>query len=193
MPTTTKKPAAAKAPRKPRATPIKKKEPVVHHAVKEHKEPKEQKVVQPAEVAAEVMVTTLKPEIKQGRYVFATGRRKTAIANVRLFMGQEKSQVNKKPFEQYFSYSYHQDEALKPLNLTGLNKDYYFVAHINGGGVNSQAGALRHGIATALGTLSEDIRKVLKKNGMLTRDDRKKERKKPGLKRARRSPQWAKR
>jgi small subunit ribosomal protein S9 len=194
MPTTkTAKPAAAKAPRKTKTTVAKKKEPVVHHAAKEHKEPKEHVEVKPAEVATEVMVTTIKPEIKEGRYVFATGRRKTAIANVRLFMGDGKSQVNKKPFEQYFSYGYHQEDALKPLSLTGLNKDYYFVAHINGGGPNSQVGALRHGIATALGTLSEDIRKILKKNGMLTRDDRKKERKKPGLKRARRSPQWAKR
>lgn len=187
MPTTkTTKPAAAKAPRKPKAT---KKEPAVHAAHKEevHHEPVA------AEAAAEVMVHTVKPEIKDGRYVFATGRRKTAIANVRLFMGEGKSQVNKKPFEQYFAYGYHQEDALKPLQLTGLNKDYFFVAHINGGGPNSQVGALRHGLATALGTLSEDIRKVLKKNGMLTRDDRKKERKKPGLKRARRSPQWAKR
>ena len=182
--------AAAKTPRKPRAAAVKKpaaKENVVH-AHKEEAHP-----VEAAEVQAEVMVHTVKPEIKDGRYIFATGRRKTAIANVRLFMGDGKSQVNKKAFGDYFAYSYHQEDVLKPLQLTGLSKDYYFVAHINGGGPNSQVGALRHGIATALGTLSEDIRKVLKKNGMLTRDDRKKERKKPGLKRARRSPQWAKR
>ncbi len=196
MPTTkTTKPAAAKAPRlsaakagKPRATSVKKKEPVAHKEVKEETKPEVS-----AAVESDVMVHAVKPEIKDGRYIFATGRRKTAIANIRLFMGKGDSVVNKKLFNDYFAYGYHQEEAVKPLHLTGLHQDYYFTAHVNGGGLHSQVGALRHGLATALGTLSEDIRKVLKKNGMLTRDDRKKERKKPGLKRARRSPQWAKR
>jgi len=177
--TTTTKSAAPKAPRKPRAT-AKKKEEVVEQAPA-------------AEVITEVKVVTEKPHLAKGKYIFATGRRKTAVANVRLFHGSDESMVNKKAFKSYFAYPFHQEEALKPLQLTGLHQDYFFVSSVNGGGPHSQAQALRHGIATALGKLSEEVRKVLKKNGMLTRDDRKKERKKPGLKRARRSPQWAKR
>jgi small subunit ribosomal protein S9 len=134
-----------------------------------------------------------KPSIAGGRYVFATGRRKTAIANVRLFSGSGNSVINQKPLEQYFSHSIHRDVLMQPLQLTGLANDFYFMANVRGGGINAQSAAVRHGLAQALGGLNEEIRKVLKKNGLLTRDDRKKERKKPGLKRARRSPQWAKR
>lgn len=128
-----------------------------------------------------------------GKYVFATGRRKTAIANVRLFGGSGDIVVNKKPFEGYFKDKHQQETALRPLAITGLIGEYHFTAHINGGGRTSQVEALRHGIAQALASLSEDMQKVLKKNGFLTRDDRKKERKKPGLRGARRAPQWAKR
>ena len=85
------------------------------------------------------------------------------------------------------------EEIGKPFEVTGLVGKYHFTGHVNGGGPHAQATAVRHGISQALGKLSEEVRKVLKKNGFLTRDDRKKERKKPGLKRARRSPQWAKR
>lgn len=131
--------------------------------------------------------------LPKGKYIFATGRRKTAISNIRLFEGKGETLVNKKPIDKYFLYSFHHEEVLKPFEVTGLVGKYHFVAHVNGGGPHSQAGAVRHSIAIALGMLSEDIRKILKKNGFLTRDDRKKERKKPGLKRARRSPQWAKR
>lgn len=176
----TTKSTAAKAPRKPRATTAKKKE-VVHHEAPA------------AEVMVEEIVTHEKPHLAKGKYVFATGRRKTAVANVRLFSGKGESQVNQVPFEKYFSYSHYQDEVMSPFQRTGLSGDFHFISHINGGGTHSQAQALRHGIATALSLLDSSTRKVLKKNGFLTRDDRKKERKKPGLKRARRSPQWAKR
>lgn len=128
-----------------------------------------------------------------GKYIFATGRRKTAIANVRLFAGKGENQVNQKPFNNFFSYVYYQQNVLKPFDLTGLGSEYYFVANVTGGGPHAQAQAVQHGIAIALSKTSDEVRKVLKKNGLLTRDDRKKERKKPGLKRARRSPQWAKR
>jgi small subunit ribosomal protein S9 len=141
----------------------------------------------------EVVVSLGKPELASGRYVFATGRRKTAVANIRLLSGSSQNQINKKPLEKYFSQSMNQDRAIKALQLTGLAGDFYFTATVNGGGINAQAQAVQHGIAQALASLGEDIRKVLKKNGMLTRDDRKKERKKPGLRGARRSPQWAKR
>ncbi len=180
----TTKSATSKAPKKPRAVSVKKKA-LVHEPVLEAK----QEVV---EHPVHHKVSE-KPVVAKGRYVFATGRRKTAVANVRLFSGQEENIVNKVAFNKYFGYTYHQHEILKPLELTGLKGDYYFTAHINGGGQHSQAGALSHGISTALGKMSEEVRRVLKKNGLLTRDDRKKERKKPGLKRARRSPQWAKR
>ena len=82
---------------------------------------------------------------------------------------------------------------MKPLEITGLAGDFYFVSSVHGGGMNAQSQAVRHGIAQALADLDNDVRKVLKKNQFLTRDDRKKERKKPGLRGARRSPQWAKR
>lgn len=128
-----------------------------------------------------------------GKYIFATGRRKTAVANVRLFGGSGDMVVNNKSFETYFKDKTQQETALRPLAITGLVGEYHFTANINGGGRTSQVEALRHGVAQALATLSEDMQKVLKKNGFLTRDDRKKERKKPGLRGARRAPQWAKR
>lgn len=170
------KPAAAKKPRAPKA-----------------------KTETPAAVEAETPVTEVgdlkigKPTISGGRYLFATGRRKTAVANVRLFSGHGKSTINRKPLEQYFGAALYREELLKPLEITGLVNDFHFSASVNGGGVHAQSQALRHGIAQALAALNDDIKKVLKKNTFLTRDDRKKERKKPGLKRARRSPQWAKR
>lgn len=132
------------------------------------------------------------PVISEGKYIYAIGRRKTAVANVRLYAGNSDHKVNKKDIKTYFNPAIA-EKAFEPLRTAGLEGVYYISAHINGGGSNSQAEALRHGIARALGTIDEDIRKVMKKNGFLTRDDRKKERKKPGLKRARRSPQWAKR
>ena len=179
--TTTAKPKVAKpAARKPRA-------------LSKKKETEETAVVSHEATPREHHVAHEKPATPKGRYVFATGRRKTAVANVRLFSGAGEHAVNKKPLPSYFQYSYHQEEVLKPFQLTGLGSDYYFTSSISGGGAHSQAQALQHGIATALAQVSPEIRKVLKKNGLLTRDDRKKERKKPGLKRARRSPQWAKR
>ena len=146
------------------------------------------------EETTQVVATTFaKPTIAKGRYVYATGRRKTAVANVRLFPGSEDSLVNKKKFDVYFGQSALRDSAVRPLALTGLHGDFYFLANVNGGGIAAQADAIRHGIAQALASLNDDMKIVLKKNGFLTRDDRKKERKKPGLRRARRAPQWAKR
>ncbi|MEK7618521.1 MAG: 30S ribosomal protein S9 [Patescibacteria group bacterium] len=193
MPTkTTKTPAssvkvsASLAPKKSKAQ----KKPLTHEV--KHKKTDEQKIeVKPLEAQEPKAHKAAAPGAE--RYIFATGRRKTSVANVRLFEGTGKHVINKKPFEVYFGYSFYQDRALKPFDVTGLSKSYRIVAHINGGGAHSQATALSHGLAIALGKTSEEVRKVLKKNGLLTRDDRKKERKKPGLKRARRAPQWAKR
>jgi small subunit ribosomal protein S9 len=186
--TTTTKHAAPKAPRKPKESVAKKSE-VVHHAV-QHNATAENEVKAPV---LEAPAVHEKHTADKGRYIFATGRRKTAVSNVRLFEGKGESVVNKIPVEKYFSYSFFMEEIGRPFAVTGLAGKYYFTAHVNGGGPHAQATAVRHGIAMALGKISEDVRKVLKKNGFLTRDDRKKERKKPGLKRARRSPQWAKR
>lgn len=174
---------ARKAPAKKTAAKHVEKKPAAPRKAVEHK----------ATTKAEHKPAEPKAHKASGRYMFATGRRKTAVANIRLFNGTGNNMVNKKAFDAYFTQSDMRDNAVRPLALTGLIGDYYFVASVNGGGVNAQAAAVRHGIAQALATLNDDVRKVLKKNGFLTRDDRKKERKKPGLRRARRAPQWAKR
>ena len=145
------------------------------------------------EVAAEVTPVTPTASVPSGRYLFSTGRRKSAVANIRLFEGKGSNVVNKKPFNTYFSNSFLQEEALQAFKYAGMSGQYYFSATVNGGGIKAQAQAVRHGIAQSLAGLGEEVRRVLKKNGLLTRDPREKERKKPGLKRARRSPQWAKR
>lgn len=181
-----KKTVAAKKPAAPKAAAEKpeKKAPVAEATVAVN----DSGAVETAEAT-----TFAKPTLPKGRYVYATGRRKTAVANVRLFAGSEDSQVNKKSLEAFFHTTNMRDTAVRPLALTGLMGDFYFLASVNGGGTNAQTEAIRHGIAQALALMSEDMRLVLKKNGFLTRDDRKKERKKPGLRGARRAPQWAKR
>lgn len=148
---------------------------------------------EPAEVTTSATPKLTHNKPASGKYIFATGRRKTAVANVRLFGGTGEILINKKALTDYFAEKAQQDTALRPLALTGLISDYYFVANVNGGGRTSQVEAVRHGVAQTLAKLSDEIRLVLKKNGFLTRDDRKKERKKPGLRGARRRPQWAKR
>lgn len=161
-----------------------------------HAKPAAKSVVKPMEVAAVAtaeVTTFAKPTIAKGKYVYATGRRKTAVANVRLFAGSADNMVNKKKLDVYFGQPAMRDAAVRPLALTGLLGDFHFIASVNGGGSNAQSEAVRHGIAQALASLNTDMKTVLKKNGFLTRDDRKKERKKPGLRRARRAPQWAKR
>jgi small subunit ribosomal protein S9 len=195
---TTKKPAAKKTAAKAvtKAAP-KAKEEAEKKPRAPRKAPVKAEASAPAEVAdaeATVSVGAIeKPKIAGGRYIYATGRRKTAVANVRIFSGDGESSINKKKIDAYFAQATMRDAALRPLALTGLMNDFYFVASVNGGGTNAQSEAIRHGIAQALGTLNDDVRLVLKKNGFLTRDDRKKERKKPGLRGARRAPQWAKR
>lgn len=190
MAETIKKPAAKKAVAKKTVAP--KKAPT---AAKPAVEKNPVHKAEPTLVAAVTTeVTTFeKPTIAKGRYIFATGRRKTAIANVRLFAGQSENLINKKKLEVYFGQSSMRETAVRPLALTGLLGDFYFTASVNGGGSNAQSEAVRHGIAQALASMNIDMKTVLKKNGFLTRDDRKKERKKPGLRRARRAPQWAKR
>ena len=183
---TTKKPAAKKVVAK--KTPAAKKPAVEKHVVA----PVEAAPVTESVETAPAM-TFEKPTIAKGRYIFATGRRKTAVANIRLFAGSEDNIVNKKKIEDYFGQPGMVNTAMHPLALTGLLGDFFFLVNVKGGGINAQSEAVRHGIAQALASMNDDMKIVLKKNGFLTRDDRKKERKKPGLRGARRAPQWAKR
>lgn len=123
----------------------------------------------------------------------AVGRRKTAAARVRLSAGEKGIVVNGKPLEVYFPYKLHQALIQEPLKLVGLLDTFGVSVRVLGGGSSGQAGAVRHGIARALVALNADYRKTLKAVGFLTRDPRAKERKKPGLRKARRAPQWSKR
>lgn len=120
------------------------------------------------------------------------GRRKTAVARVRLTDGKE-IVINNKPLNQYFSYFELRDIVLAPLKAVGQENKLGFTIKVVGGGVKGQAQAICLGIARTLARYDEDLRKILKTNGHLTRDARIKERKKPGLRKARRAPQWKKR
>lgn len=123
----------------------------------------------------------------------ATGRRKEAVARVRLLPGTGKIVINGRPFEQYFPVLSWRAEVLKPLQLTATLDKYDVIATVDGGGMAGQAGAVRHGIARALLLVDPHFRRTLKRMGLLTRDPRVKERRKYGLKKARKAPQWSKR
>ena len=122
-----------------------------------------------------------------------TGRRKRAVARVRIRPGTGKITVNKREVEDYFPSETHRMIFTEPLRLTNTNEVYDVDATLDGGGSSGQAGALRHGIARALIELDPELRGELKKAGFLTRDDREKESKKYGLKKARKAPQYSKR
>ncbi len=123
----------------------------------------------------------------------STGRRKQAVARVRIRPGTGVITVNKRPIENYFPSETHRMIVTEPLRLTTLAETYDVDATMDGGGVSGQAGALRLGIARGLVNLDEELRNTLKKAGFLTRDARKKESKKYGLKKARKAPQYSKR
>jgi small subunit ribosomal protein S9 len=126
-------------------------------------------------------------------YYYATGRRKNAVARVRLYPGEGTILVNDKPPLQYFGRRTLEMIVVEPLKLTETAKRFNISAMVKGGGVSGQAGAVQHGIARALVSADGAMRPVLKKHGLLSRDPRMKERKKPGLKRARKAPQYTKR
>lgn len=139
-----------------------------------------------------------KPEARETRhrrtYLFAVGRRKSAIARVRFTPGERESvTVNHKPFEQYFTQPHLRQVALQPLEASSRITTGAFSVFANGGGQHGQAEAVRLGIARALVLANPDLRPAIKHARLLTRDPRVKERKKYGLKRARRAPQWQKR
>ena len=123
----------------------------------------------------------------------STGRRKQAVARVRIRPGTGVITVNKRPIENYFPSETHRMIVTEPLRLTTLDETYDIDATMDGGGISGQAGALRLGIARGLVNLDEELRNSLKKAGFLTRDARKKESKKYGLKKARKAPQYSKR
>jgi len=125
--------------------------------------------------------------------VQSTGRRKRAVARVRLRPGAGQITVNKRPLENYFPSETHRMVVTEPLRLTTTEEAYDVDATIDGGGISGQAGALRLGIARGLLELDEEHRAALKRAGFLTRDSRKKESKKYGLKKARKAPQYSKR
>lgn len=126
-------------------------------------------------------------------YYYGTGRRKESIARVRLFPGDGTITVNEKPPLQYFGRRILEMVVQQPLKVTDSLKRFSISAKVTGGGSSGQAGAVSHGIARALCQADQAMRPVLKSRGLLTRDSRMKERKKPGLKRARKAPQYTKR
>lgn len=162
------------------------------------KETQEPKVAKETKEAKEPKVTNetseLKADLKPERYWEAVGRRKTAVARVRLFTRGDKGMwVNDKPYGIYFHTEDMRRTAEDALKKMKAQERFRVVVKANGGGLHSQSEAVRHGTARALTKFNPDFRKRLKRAGFLTRDPRMVERKKFGLKKARRAPQWAKR
>ena len=126
-------------------------------------------------------------------YFYGTGRRKQSVARVRVYSGTGKITINGRDIDDYFGLETLKLVVRQPLNTTDMLGKVDVVVTVAGGGVSGQAGAIRHGLSGALLQYDENLRGVLKKNGFLTRDPRMKERKKYGLKAARRAPQFSKR
>ena len=126
-------------------------------------------------------------------YFYGTGRRKSSVARVRLYQGTGKITINDRDIDDYFGLDTLKYIVRQPLALTGTDEKFDIVCRVSGGGVTGQAGAIRHGVARALLLSNEEYRPALKAAGLLTRDPRMKERKKYGLKAARRAPQFSKR
>ncbi|MBQ2452130.1 MAG: 30S ribosomal protein S9 [Bacteroidales bacterium] len=133
------------------------------------------------------MYTSAKP------YFYGTGRRKSSVARVRLYPGTGKITINGRDVEDYFGLETLKLIINQPFGVTGTAGKFDIVANVTGGGISGQAGAIRHGVSRALLLADETYRPLLKKSGFLTRDPRMKERKKYGLKGARRAPQFSKR
>ena len=126
-------------------------------------------------------------------YFYGTGRRKKSVARVRVYAGSGKITINNRDIDDYFGLETLKLIVRQPLALTGTADKFDIVCNVQGGGVTGQAGAIRHGLSRALLQYDENLRPALKKAGVLTRDPRMKERKKYGLKAARRAPQFSKR
>jgi len=126
-------------------------------------------------------------------FIGATGRRKSAVARVRLVPGSPEIIINGREFEVYFPLESLRDQVIKPFKVTETEGQFGVLIKVHGGGSSGQAGAIRHGIARALTATDGDFRHALKRAGLLTRDPRVKERRKYGLKKARKAPQFSKR
>lgn len=127
------------------------------------------------------------------RYYEAVGRRKRATARVRLYPGDGEVVINDKSLNEYFGRSQDLQDVIAPLRMTNTEGQFNLSILVNGGGITGQAQAIRHGVARALLVADPNLRLTLRRAGFLTRDSREKERKKPGLKRARKAPQYTKR
>ncbi|MGH7609829.1 MAG: 30S ribosomal protein S9 [Candidatus Dormibacteria bacterium] len=129
----------------------------------------------------------------QARYSYGTGRRKTAVARVRIYRGEGTAVINERDPLRHFGRRELEEAALRPLRVAGASDRFRVSVKVRGGGVAGQAGAVAHGLARALCAWDPAFRVPLKAAGLMTRDPRMKERKKPGLKRARKAPQYTKR
>jgi small subunit ribosomal protein S9 len=132
-------------------------------------------------------------KMEKGARFLATGKRKSAIARVTLLPGTGKIEINKRSIEEFFPRPLHQTMAKQPLAVSGYEGNVDVRVRVHGGGISGQAGAVRHGIARALTEIDSELRGDLKRRGFLTRDARVKERRKAGLKKARKRPQFSKR
>jgi len=131
--------------------------------------------------------------LKKKEYSHGTGKRKEAVAQVRLLPGNGVVTVNGVPYEERFTSTAHRQMIMKPMEVTETAGRYDAIVKVAGGGTSGQCGAIVHGIARALLDENEKHRQPLRQDGLLTRDSRAKERKKPGLRRARKAPQYTKR
>lgn len=182
--TTAKAESKEKAPAKEKAV----------KAVKKSKAPEETSSTETTTVVMEHEQEVAAKVAKGGSFIPAIGRRKTSIARVRLIKnGKGAVAINGKAFDGYFKTFDLRTQVMAPLKAVGQDNAVDVSARVNGGGIRGQAEAVRHGIARALIVLNPTFRKTLKKLGYLSRDPREKERKKFGLKGARRAPQWSKR
>ena len=127
------------------------------------------------------------------KYFYGTGRRKTSVARVRLYPGSGEILVNGKGYLEVFTRGSHKSAVLAPLKAAGAEERFNVQAKVEGGGISGWAGAVSHGIARALSKNDESLKPALRRQNLLTRDSRMKERKKVGLKRARKAPQYTKR
>ncbi len=172
------------------------KKPARKPAAKPHVARKPRTVAHPKPVEAPVAMEQSKPapaKVPHGKSYYALGRRKTAVAQALLTPGNGEIKINQLPFEGYFQTEDLQQIVTHPLRSIGVDKQINVKAKIHGGGIHAQAESLRHAISRGLILMDVESRRTLKKLGFLTRDPRVKERKKPGLKRARRAPQFSKR
>ncbi len=144
-------------------------------------------------MAPKAKKTAEKTEAVKVKYFEGRGGRKSAVARVRVYAQKGDITVNDRKLDVYFPSPKHRALAVSPLGKMNLSETVFFTAKVYGGGTSSQAEAVRHGLSQALLKFDETLRVQLRKAGFLTRDSREVERKKPGLKKARRAPQWAKR